>query len=136
MNRDADVKLLDELLKPRQCLRRGVARDNHRDACSLTVFELGPDVRLFIFRKIDSSSSMKTDTRCGIVCERGRLLLRIEREMIFDVLRIQREHIELLHETDQLRTRKVTKRIASQAQTNRRRLDICRASLSQCEDVA
>src|SRR5580693_3722639 len=112
VNRDADVELLDELLNSRQCLWRGVARDNHCDACSLAVLELRPDVPIFVLREIDSSSSVKPDTRCGIVCQRRRLLVRIEREMIFDILRVQREHIQLLHEADQLRTTEVTERIA------------------------
>src|ERR1700689_2417858 len=56
--------------------------------------------------------------------------------MILDILRIQREHFELLHEADHLRTTEVTKRVASQAQTNRRRLESCRAFPSQREDVA
>ena len=44
--------------------------------------------------------------------ERRRLLLRIHWEMVFDVLRIQREDIELLHESDHLRAVKVAERIA------------------------
>src|ERR1700733_2676192 len=136
VNRDADVELLDELLNSRQCLWRGVARDNHCDACSLAVFELRPDVPIFVLREIDSSSSVKPDTRCGIVCQRSRLRLWLHRKMIFDILGIQREHIELLHETNHLRTAEVAERVAGQPQTNRRCFDSCRAFLSQCEDVA
>jgi hypothetical protein len=51
--------------------------------------------------------------------------------MSFDILRIQREHIELLHEADHLRTSEVTERVAGHAQTNRRCFDNCRAFLSQ-----
>ena len=49
------------------------------DTCPLAVFELGPDVRIFIFREIDSSGSVKLDARRGIVGQRSRLLLRIHR---------------------------------------------------------
>jgi len=47
------------------------------------------------------------------------IFLWIHRAVIIDVLCIQREHIELLHEADHLRTAEVTKRVAGQAQTNR-----------------
>src|SRR5580658_2816817 len=136
VNRDADIELLDELLDSRQRLRCGVAGDNHRNPCSLAVFKLRPDIRVFIFREIDGSSSVKPDTRRGIVGQRSRLRLRLYREMSFDILHIQREHIELLHEADHLRTIEVTECVASQAQTNRRCFDSCRAFLSQYEGVA
>src|SRR5438552_16577664 len=120
MDRHADVVLLYELLDSRQCLRCRVARDNNGNTRPLAVFELAADIRIFILREIDGSGSVKLDARRGIVRQRGCLLLWIHWEMIFDVLRVQREHIELLHEADHLRTSEVTKRVAGQAQTNRR----------------
>src|ERR1700721_4423830 len=56
--------------------------------------------------------------------------------MIFHILRIQLEHIELLHEADHLRAAEVAERVTGQAQTNRRCFDGCRTFLSQCEGVA
>jgi hypothetical protein len=64
------------------------------------------------------------------------IFLWIHREVIFDVLCIQREHIELLHEADHLRTAEVTKRVAGQAQTNRRGFVSGRPFLSECQDGA
>jgi hypothetical protein len=83
------------------------------------VFEFAPDVSVFIFREIDGPGSVKLDARRGIVRHRGLLSLWIHRKMIFDVLRVQREHIELLHEADHLRAAEVTKRVTGQAQSNR-----------------
>src|ERR1700674_187108 len=120
VDRDTDIVLLYELLNSRQGFRCWVAGDYDGNTCSLAVFELNPDVRIFIFLEIDGSGRVKPDARRGIVRQRSRLLLRIRREMIFDILRIQLEHIELLHEADHLRTTEVTERVAGQAQANRR----------------
>src|SRR6266849_10967185 len=95
VDRETDIVLSYESLNSRQSLRRRVARDNDANTCPLAVFELAPDVRIFIFREINGSGSVKLDACCGIVRQCSRLLLRIRREMIFDILRIQREHIEL-----------------------------------------
>src|SRR5580700_976404 len=89
VDRNADVVLLDELLDARQSLRSRVARDNHADTSPLAVFELRPDVGIFVFREIDGSGGMKLDARRGIVSQRGSLFPRIHREMVFDVLRVQ-----------------------------------------------
>ena len=51
--------------------------------------------------------------------------------MIFDILRIQCEHIELFHEADHLRTSEVTERVASHTHSNRRCFDSCWPFLSQ-----
>jgi hypothetical protein len=120
VDRDADVELLYELINSRQSFRCGVARDNHANTRSLAVFEFAPDVSVYIFREIDGPGSVKLDARRGIVRQRGLLSLWIHRKMIFDVLRVQREHIELLHEADHLRAAEVTKRVTGQAQSNRR----------------
>ena len=114
MNRDADVVLLYELLKSRQSFPCGVAGDNNRNTGSLAVFELAADIRIFIFREINGSGSVKPDARGGVVRQRSRLLLRILWEMIFDILRIQSEHVELFHETDHLPAAEVTKCVAGQ----------------------
>ena len=76
VDRDADVVLLHELLDSRQSLRCGVAGNDDADTCALAVFELGADVRIFIFREIDGSGGVKLDASRGIVRKRGRLLLR------------------------------------------------------------
>src|SRR6266849_2789749 len=115
----ADVVFLYEFLDSRQSFHRGVAGDNDTDICALAILELTPDVGIFVFREIDGSSGVNLDACRGIVSQRGCSLLRIRGEMIFDVLRIQREHIELLHEADHLRTIEVTERVAGYAQTNR-----------------
>src|SRR6266403_4883609 len=59
--------------------------------------------------------------------------------MVFDVLRVQREHVELLHETDHLRATEVAEGVTGKAQTNRR----CIASRwrfvshrSRCEEIS
>ena len=64
------------------------------------------------------------------------IFLWIHREVIFDVLCIQREHIELLHESDHLRASEVAECVAGQAQAKRRRLVSVCAFLSECDDVA
>src|ERR1700730_8169385 len=102
MDRDADVVLLYKLLNSRQSFECRVTGDNNAKTSSLAVFEFGPYVRIFVFRKIDGSSSMKLDACRGVVRQRGCLLLCVHREMIFRVLRIQGEHIDLLHEADHL----------------------------------
>src|SRR5258706_13254698 len=56
--------------------------------------------------------------------------------MIVDVLRVQRKHIELLHETDHLRSSEVTKRVTGQAQSNRQCFPRGGPFLSLCYDVA
>ena len=58
---------------------------------------------------------MKLGARRGIVRQRGCLRLRFHRQMIFDVLRIQRQHVELLQEADHLRSVEVAKRVAGYA---------------------
>src|SRR6266478_10149916 len=136
VNREMDIVFLYELLNSRQSLRRRVAGDNNRNTRPLAVFELVPDVRIFIFREIDGSGSVQPDSCCGIVRQCRCLLLRIRREMIFDVLRIQREHIQLLHEADHLRAMEVTERVAGHAQMNRRCFISGWPLLDQCEDVA
>src|SRR6266446_9030453 len=128
----ADVVFLYEFLDSRQSFQRGVAGDNDTDICALAILELTPDVGIFVFQEIDGSSGVKPYGRRGIVRRRSHLLLRIRREMIFDVLRIQREHIELLHEADHLRTIEVTERVAGQAQTNGRCFGSGWAFLGKC----
>jgi len=88
VDRDADVVLLHELLNSRQSFRCRVSSYNNGNTRSLAVFELSPYVRIFIFREIDGSGSVKLDACRGIVRQRGCLLLCVHREMIFDVLRI------------------------------------------------
>src|SRR5438477_2190593 len=113
VDRDFDVVLLYELLYSWQSFRRGVAGDDDGNPRSLAVFELGPDVGIFIFGEIDGPGSVQLDASRGIVSQRSRLLVRIDRKMIFDVLCIQGEHIELLHEADGLRASEIAERVAS-----------------------
>src|SRR5690242_12294700 len=115
VDRETDIVFLYERLNSRQRFRRRVAGDDDGDTRSLAVFELVPDIPIFVFREIDGSGSVQLDARGGVVRQRSRLLLRIRLEMIFDVLRIEREHIELLHEADHLRAAEVTKRVAGYA---------------------
>src|SRR5882672_5482076 len=136
VDRDTDVILLYELLKSRQRLGRGVASDNDGNTCSLAVFELSADVRIFLLREIDSSGSVERDARRGVVRQGGRLPLRVNREMIFDVLRIQGEHVELLHEADHLRATEIAESIAGQTQTEGRCLVSRRRFMSHCKNVA
>src|SRR5271169_2752387 len=54
--------------------------------------------------------------------------------MIFDVLRVKRQHVELLQEADHLRTAEIAKRVAGQPQTNSRSF-VCRCAFrGHCED--
>src|ERR1700674_6087434 len=115
---DADVVFVYEFLDSRQSLRCRVARDNNADSCSLAVFEFAADIRIFIFREIDGAGSVQLDARCGIGRECGCFLLRGHWEMVFDVLRIQREYVELLHETDHLRAAEVAEGVTCKAYTN------------------
>src|SRR6266436_5312806 len=119
VDRETDIVFFYELLYSRQGFRCWVAGDDDANTCPLAVFELAPDVCIFIFREINGSGSVKLDACGGIVRQCSRLLLRIRREMIFHVLCVQREHIELLHEADHLRTIEITERVAGYAQTNR-----------------
>src|SRR5216684_4461484 len=132
---ETDVVLLYELLDPRQSLRCGGARNDDDNTCSLAIFELAADVRVFILREIDGSGSVKLDARRGIVRQRSCLLLRIRRQMILDVLGIQLQHIQLFQEANHLGTAEVTKRVAGQAQTNRRSFVSRRPSRGHCEDI-
>src|SRR6266446_4379722 len=131
---ETDVVLLHELLDPRQSLRRGVAGDDDGNTCPLAIFELAADVRVFILREIDGSGSVKLDARRGIVRQRSCLFLRIRRQMILDVLGIQLQHVQLLQEVNHLCTAEVAKRVAGQAQTNRRSVRSRWPSRNQCED--
>src|ERR1700722_3907881 len=90
---DTDVVFLYELFYSRQSFWSGIAGDDHANSCALAIFELGADVRIFIFGKIDGSGSVEFYSRRGIVPERSRLLLRIHRKMILDVLRVQVRHV-------------------------------------------
>src|ERR1700682_1299505 len=120
VDRDADVVLPDELLYSRQSSRCGIPGDNDLDTRSLAVFELGTDISIFILREIDGPGSVQPDARRGIVRHCSRFLLRVHRKMIFDVLGVQIEHIELLHEADHKRPAEVTECVAGQTQTNGR----------------
>ena len=73
---DTDVVFLYEFLNSRQSLRRGIAGDDDRDPRSLAVFELGPDVGIFILGKIDGARGVQPDARGGIVRQRCGFLLR------------------------------------------------------------
>src|ERR1700733_3657911 len=75
VDRDTDVVLFCELLNSRQGFRSRVAGDYNGNATSLAVFEFRPDVRVFIFRKIDGSGRVKVDSARGIVSERGSLFV-------------------------------------------------------------
>src|ERR1700740_3685328 len=66
VDRDTDVVLLYELFHSRQSSRCGIARDDDGNPCSLAVFELTADVRIFIFCKINGSGSVKPDARRSI----------------------------------------------------------------------
>src|ERR1700730_16944006 len=68
VDRDSDIVLPYEPLNSRQSLPCRVARDNDGNTRPLAVFELTPDVCIFIFREIDGSCSMKSDARRGILC--------------------------------------------------------------------
>src|SRR6266850_7058838 len=101
-------------------IRGRVSRDDDGNPCSLAILELAADVRVLIFREIDGSGSVKLDARRGIVRQRNCLFLRICRQMIVDVLGIQLQYTQLLQKANHLRTAEVAKRVAGQAQTNRR----------------
>src|SRR6266481_3912696 len=114
----------------------GGARDNDGNTCPLAVFKFVADVRVFVFCEIDGSSGVKPDARCGVIRQCGRLLLRICREMILHLLRIEFKHIELLHEADHLRTIEVAERVAGQAQTNWRCLVRGMPSIEKSRDTS
>ena len=120
VDRETNVILLYELFDSRQIFWRGVASDNNGDSCLFAIFEFAPDVRVIIFVKINGSGSVEFDSSRGIVRECSCFLLRIRREMIFDVFQIQREHIELLYEGNQLRAVEVAKSVTGQPQMNGR----------------
>ncbi len=119
---DTDVVFLYEFFYSRQSLRCGIAGDDDGNTRSLAVFELGPDVGVFILGEIDGTGSVQPDARRGIIRQRCGFLLRVGRKMIFDVLGIQLEHIQLLHEADSLRASEVAEGVTGQAQANGRRL--------------
>ena len=75
---------------------------------------LRPDVGVVIFCEIDGAASVKLDARGDVVRQRSRLRLRIHREMVFDILRIQFEHVKLFHEGDHLPAAEVAKCVAGQ----------------------
>ena len=112
---EAHVVLLDKLLDARKGTGRRVSSDNHRDTRSLAVLEFAADVGILVLIEINRSGRMQLNAGRMVVLERLRLLHGIHREMIFDVLGIQREHIELLHEADQLCPVEITKGVAGQA---------------------
>src|SRR5882724_10822587 len=133
---ETDVVLLYEFFDARQSLRCGVAGDNDADPRALAVFKFGADVRIFIFGKIDGAGSVKGDPCRGVIREGGGFLLRVHREMIFDVLAIEREDVELLQEGDHLRARKIPERVASNTEANRRGFVGRWGSQSRCEHIA
>ncbi len=117
---NAYVVLLHELLDAGKSIRRRVSGNDDRDPGSLAVLKLAADVRILVFIEIDCSGGVELNAGGMVVVERFRLLRRIHGQMIFDVLGIQREHVELLHEADQLRAVEIAKGVAGQAQTDRR----------------
>src|ERR1700689_2510840 len=119
VDRDTDVEPLYEFLDSWQSFGCGITGDNHANTGSLAVFEFALDVIVFVFGKIDGPGSVKLDARRGIVRQRGLFLPWIHWKMIFDVLSVQSEHIELLHDADHLRAAEITKSVAGQAQSNR-----------------
>src|SRR5205085_2193045 len=75
-----------------------------------------------VLRKIDRSRSVKLDGRRVVVRNRLGLRCRVHRKMVLNILRIEREYVELLHEANHLVAGEVAKRIAREPQMNRRRL--------------
>src|SRR5450631_3053611 len=117
---EAYVVLLHKLLDTGKSIWSGVPSDDHLDTRSLAILELAADVVVLVLGEIDRSGSVELNAGRMIVVERFRLRGRIHGEMIFDILGIQCEHVELLHVANQLRAIKIAEGIAAQAQTNRR----------------
>ena len=70
MDCDADVVLLYEFFYSRQSLGCGIAGDDDGDSRPLAVFDLGPDVLIFILREIDGTGGVQPYARRGIVRQR------------------------------------------------------------------
>ena len=119
VNRDPNVVLLHEFLHSRQVFRRRIPRHNHLHSRSLAVFELRPDISIVILLEIDRPNGVQFDPSRSVIGQSRHFLLRIHRQMIFHVFRIQREDMQFLHEADQLGPAEVAKRIARQAETDR-----------------
>src|ERR1700735_5023864 len=96
VDREPYVVLLYKLLNTRKRGRVRISSDNHRDTRSLGVFELTADVVILVLGEVNRSHGMQLNTGGVIVVERLRLLCRIHREMVFDVLGVQRQYVELL----------------------------------------
>ncbi len=114
VDREPYVVLLHKLFDTRKRGRFWVSSDNHRDTRSLGIFELTADVVILILGKVNRSHGMELNTGGMIVVERLRLLCWIHGEMVFDVLRVQRQYVELLHVADQLRAVEIAKGVAAQ----------------------
>ena len=108
------VVLFHEFLNARKRGWGRVSSDDHRYARSLGIFELTANVIILVLGKVNRSDGMQLNAGGVIVVERLRLLCRIHREMIFHILRVQRQHVELLHVADQLCAVEIAKGIAAQ----------------------
>ena len=131
MNGQADVILLHEFFDAWKRLRSRVSGDNHGNSSALAVFKLAANILIFVLRKIDRSRSVKLDARRVVVRNRLGLRRRVNRKMVLNILRIEREYVELLHEANHLVAGEVAKRITRQPQMNRRRLVVERRARSR-----
>src|ERR1700747_1708196 len=100
MDGEADVVFADEFFNPRKSCRSRVTGDYDGNARAFAVLESAANVGGFVFFEIDGSGGVRLDACGGVVRERGGLLLRIRREMIFHVFEIYFGHMELLQEAD------------------------------------
>src|SRR5580692_13017071 len=88
------VVLLHKFLDTTKSARGRVSGDNDRNTRSLGIFELIADVVIFVFGKVNRPDGMQLNARGMVVVKRLRFLGRIHREMVFDILRVQRKHVE------------------------------------------
>ena len=112
---DADVVLLHEFFETRKGFGCGIARDDDVDASTLRVFEFGAHVGVVVFGEGNGAGGVKGDAGGSVVGEGGLFGLRIGGEMIFYVLNIEREDVELFHEGDELGAIEIAEGVAGDA---------------------
>src|SRR5579859_2504358 len=96
VQRKFDVVLLHEFFNSRQRRRRRIARHDHANPRALRILKLRPNVRIFIFIKIDRSRRMQLQSRRYVVSQRLDFRHRFHRQMVLRVLQIQIGHARLL----------------------------------------
>jgi len=116
---NTNVVFLHEFLDPRQVFRRGVTGDHDPDSGTFAVLKLAAHIGIFVLRKADGTGGMQVDSSSRVVSKRLCFFSRVHRQMVLHILSIQRVHLELLHELDQLRAVETPKGIAGDAWTDR-----------------